>query len=409
MTKLLATLLYAAVFSGRSSVHAYSSILEQDEAGVEPNNLKGTTLFMNSGNAKNSNSFEKYISIYNRCCEPEFVLGGSRGECKCPVRTKKWWIFDWYSRWEAKCESSIAEKSSIMARLESNDDYSMILGLVNEFPALAKDLREPGDYTVFAPNNAAIELVEGLLDAYRAQNLLEEVIRTHVLGSVVKEADFESREYDTLATDEPVTVYFDGEHAKVGAFQNMCGSCDPPPAKITETDLQASNGVLHVIDFILVPDPYNGVSIMERLKLNPDVYSKFVAVLNYFPHLVEKLSKPGDYTVFAPTNDAIEKVEYLFGSLIQVEEIVKTHILDKVLKEADFPSVNKIKMPDSVSALDTLNPDVQVAIAMWYKGPSSVMVVGKALMGIGAVIDKTDIQGTNGVVHVITKVLTTCE
>jgi len=255
MTKLLATLLYAAVFSGRSSVHAYSSILEQDEAGVEPNNLKGTTLFMNSGNAKNSNSFEKYISIYNRCCEPEFVLGGSRGECKCPVRTKKWWIFDWYSRWEAKCESSITEKSSIMARLESNDDYSRLLSLLSEFPALVKVLREPGDYTAFAPTNDAIELVDvgDALEDLRKGGFLEELIKTHILGSVVKEADFESREYDTLATDEPVTISRDFYHAYVGAYQNLLSR----PAKITEPDLQASNGVVHGIDFVLFPNFQN--------------------------------------------------------------------------------------------------------------------------------------------------------
>mmetsp|Transcript_36346 Transcript_36346/g.87695 ORF Transcript_36346/g.87695 Transcript_36346/m.87695 type:complete len:260 (+) Transcript_36346:255-1034(+) len=255
MTKLLATLLYAAVFVGRSSVHAYNSILEQEEAGIESNNLKGTTQrelkmsYMNGGNSKIGNYFEKYISIYDRCCVPEFVLGGSRGDCKCPVRTAKWWIFDWYSKWEAKCESSITAKSSIVALASSNDDFSTLVTLLSEYPDLVDALSKPGTFTVFAPTNAAFDEITSTV-ATLTEDQIKEVLMTHVLGSVVKEADLSNgAAVDTLAAGEQVTVTLSDGKAFVSAAGNNNGA-----AEITATDLQASNGVVHVIDKVLIPD-----------------------------------------------------------------------------------------------------------------------------------------------------------
>mmetsp|Transcript_10689 Transcript_10689/g.30071 ORF Transcript_10689/g.30071 Transcript_10689/m.30071 type:complete len:123 (-) Transcript_10689:23-391(-) len=84
-----------------------------------------------SGDA--SGKFAKYVDIYNRCCDQTFeTLDSDKSPCKCPVRTFKGWgkWFNIYSKWEDKCETSILAKSSIAALASSNENFSILAGLL---------------------------------------------------------------------------------------------------------------------------------------------------------------------------------------------------------------------------------------------------------------------------------------
>jgi len=110
-------------------------------------------------------------------------------------------------------------------------------------------LSSSGTFTVFAPTNAAFDEITSTV-ATLTEDQIKEVLMTHVLGSVVKEADLSNgAAVDTLAAGEQVTVTLSDGKAFVSAAGNNNGA-----AEITATDLQASNGVVHVIDKVLIPD-----------------------------------------------------------------------------------------------------------------------------------------------------------
>jgi transforming growth factor-beta-induced protein len=124
---------------------------------------------------------------------------------------------------------------------------------------------DAGPFTVFAPTDAAfgaliatvneiLELEEGDdgfiadLDALVAAvglDYVEEVLLYHVLAGKLMAADVvQVTELDTLLAGFPLTVTVDGA---VVVLEGVL------PATITDVDIEASNGVIHVIDFVLLP------------------------------------------------------------------------------------------------------------------------------------------------------------
>jgi uncharacterized surface protein with fasciclin (FAS1) repeats len=124
----------------------------------------------------------------------------------------------------------------------SDPNFSTLVSLV-QAAGLAETLSGPGPFTVFAPTNAAFDAVPAsVLEQLQAdpQGALTEVLQLHVIsGEVLAEAaqDAAGTCVDTLGG--PVRVEEQGGQLTIGG------------ATITQTDIQASNGVIHVIDAVI--------------------------------------------------------------------------------------------------------------------------------------------------------------
>ena len=134
------------------------------------------------------------------------------------------------------------EQGTIVEVASGNPDFSTLVSAV-QAAGLVETLSGEGPFTVFAPTNDAFDaLPAGVLDALllpENKDALTSVLTYHVLPAEVMAADVAAGDVATVE-GSTVTIATDG-----GVMVN--------DAKVTTTDVDASNGVIHVIDAVLVP------------------------------------------------------------------------------------------------------------------------------------------------------------
>src|SRR6056297_3851078 len=137
-----------------------------------------------------------------------------------------------------------AQDSDIVDLAVATEDLSTLVTAVKA-AGLVETLQGDGPFTVFAPTDAAFEaLPEGVLDGLLAdKEQLTNVILYHVVsGKVMAE--------DVLTMDGAMVETVLGEDIEISIKDGMVYIND---AQVTTTDIEASNGVIHVIDTVLVP------------------------------------------------------------------------------------------------------------------------------------------------------------
>ena len=134
------------------------------------------------------------------------------------------------------------DPGTIVDIASSNEDFSTLVTAVTE-AGLVETLSGKGPFTVFAPTNEAFEaLPEGTLDTLLAdpQGALTDVLSLHVIsGEVNSEAAIAAAGTNVETLGGPVAVALDGDNLTVGG------------ATVVTTDIEASNGVIHVIDAVI--------------------------------------------------------------------------------------------------------------------------------------------------------------
>lgn len=143
----------------------------------------------------------------------------------------------------ASISANAEDKKDIVDIAAGNENFTTLVAAVKA-AGLVDTLKSEGPFTVFAPTNAAFAaLPEGTVE-----NLLKEenkaqlvaILTYHVVGAKVMAADVKSGEVKTVQ-GSPVTL----------AVKE--GSVTINGANITATDIEASNGVIHVIDKVILP------------------------------------------------------------------------------------------------------------------------------------------------------------
>jgi uncharacterized surface protein with fasciclin (FAS1) repeats len=134
------------------------------------------------------------------------------------------------------------EQMSIVATAEAAGDFTTLLAAV-EAAGLVETLEGEGPYTVFAPTDDAFAAlpegtVEGLLEDPEA---LSDILLYHVVPGEVTSDQVVTLESATTAQGSDVSIRVEGD----SVFVN--------DAQVIMTDIQASNGVIHVIDAVLLP------------------------------------------------------------------------------------------------------------------------------------------------------------
>ncbi|HRZ77505.1 MAG TPA: fasciclin domain-containing protein, partial [Bacteroidales bacterium] len=194
------------------------------------------------------------------------------------------------------------KQKNIVETAMANDNLSILVAAIQQ-AGLVDALSADGPFTVFAPTNDAFM---ALLNANPAWTSLEDideatlraVLLYHVTSGEVMAADLSDTYVSTLSpaiNDEPLSLQVS---TTGGVMFN--GSSKP-----VTTDIMASNGLIHVIDKVMLPQNVVG------LALNNPVFSSLVAALtrsDLTTDYVGILSGAGPFTVFAPTNDAFAEL-----------------------------------------------------------------------------------------------------
>jgi len=137
-----------------------------------------------------------------------------------------------------------AGNNTIVAVAAGNPDFTTLVSALRA-AELTEALGGAGPFTVFAPNNAAFaKLPPGTLeDLLKPENKkkLAGILKNHVVEGKVMAADVKSGNVKTL----------DGEKVEVAVENGKVGFGG---AQVIATDIEASNGVIHVIDAVVLPD-----------------------------------------------------------------------------------------------------------------------------------------------------------
>jgi uncharacterized surface protein with fasciclin (FAS1) repeats len=270
---------------------------------------------------------------------------------------------------------------------------------------LGTTLTGTGPFTVFAPTNDAFAALPAALPFNNAaeinaitdqatMNDLRNILLYHVLGSRVAAANIAngSSTATTAKTPAPNTIYL----SKNGAGVFINGN-----SKVVVADVAASNGVIHAIDRVLLPPTQTLAQLVAASAgANPAQFTVLLRALSR-PAAGELLAAAGaagsNLTVFAPTDAAFTALlaDLEKTSLDQVDDatlvaILRKHIVGSRVFSTDLVSGN----------VTTLNGTVTVAV-----NTSGVTVRGPGNATNNANVVTANVLATNGVVHVIDRVL----
>jgi len=276
--------------------------------------------------------------------------------------------------------------NDIVALATSTSDLSTLVTAITTAD-LTSVLQGDGPFTVFAPTNDAFDnLEDGVLETLLDNpDLLAEVLQYHVVSGKVMSTDLSNGDVATLLSGKSINVsIMDG----VVTLNNN--------AMVTNADNEASNGVVHIIDEVLLPEGFelpkdNIVSIASE---TPSL-SILVDALTMFPDLVDALSSDGNYTVFAPTNDAFTALLGIIGqsSLDDVpEDVIERLLKYHVISSAALMSGD---LTDGQMAATLLSDDDKV----------SVGISGSDVTINGANVTTANVEASNGIVHIVDAVL----
>jgi transforming growth factor-beta-induced protein len=280
---------------------------------------------------------------------------------------------------EKKEEMKPVSDMTIAEYALSDNNFSILVDALYKAD-LVNVLNSTANFTVFAPTNAAFNALFSELGISGIDELSKEtltpILLYHVLGTEAKSSMITSGYYNTLSPAQGSYISLKVDVSS-GVKLNKT-------TNVTKTDVDVKNGVIHVIDRVLLPPTVVGQA------LNNDSFSILVqAVVK--ANLVDALNGNGPFTIFAPTNAAFEALFSTLGisgiadltaeqlTPILTYHVVSGNVLSTQLSEGAVPTLNGESLSVSLSPAPEIN------------GTAKIIA--------------TDVQASNGVIHVIDNVL----
>ena len=271
-----------------------------------------------------------------------------------------------------------AQQKSIVETAVAAGNFNTLVAAVKAAD-LVDALSGSQPLTVFAPTDAAFEKIDpltmdSLLDpANRDQ--LKAILTYHVVAGRVKAADAYGLNSSKSLQGQRLNLNLRGETPTINN------------SKLVVTDIECSNGVIHVIDEVLLPASKN----IPETAVEAGVFNTLVAAVGA-ADLAGALSSPGPFTVFAPTDEAFAKLpEGTVETLLKPEnrqqlvDILKYHVVSGRIYDDEAVKAH--------SASTLLGRSLQISFS------------AKGLMVNDANVTAKNVEASNGVIHVIDSVL----
>ena len=251
---------------------------------------------------------------------------------------------------------------------------------------LVDTLKGAGPFTVFAPTDDAFaKLPAGTVDELlkpENKQKLSDILLYHVVSGKVMAADVVKLTSAATVLGKDVTVKVDMGNVYIN------------DAKVIITDIATSNGVIHVIDSVLLPPAEGAMAAKDIVDTAvADGRFKTLAAALGAAGLVDTLKGAGPFTVFAPTDDAFAKLP--------------AGTLDDLLKPENKKKLSDILLYHVVSGKVMAADVVKLTSAATVLGKDVTITVkdGKVFLNNTVQVIITDIVTSNGVIHVIDAVL----
>ena len=253
---------------------------------------------------------------------------------------------------------------------------------------LVDTLKGPGPFTVFAPTDAAFAKLGDISGLTSEQ--LAPILKYHVYKGAVKAADvtgLNGQIVKTVNDQADLAITIAGTKVILNNGKKRAGT-------LTQTDIVASNGVIHVLDTVL--DPADKPTDVVQTAIDNGGFTKLAGALTT-AELIPTLKGAGPFTVFAPTDAAFTALGDISGlTKADLTPILTYHVLASKTLAADVVKANGTRVGTVLSASGGANADKKVKVTV---------ANGKVLLDYAVNVSTTDIIATNGVVHVIDNVL----
>ena len=259
----------------------------------------------------------------------------------------------------------------------SDPNFSILEAAVVK-AGLANALSTGNPLTVFAPDNAAFAAA-GISEATIASlrvSTVDSILKYHVLAALVTSTSVPAS--DAVTPLLGINL-FASKNAN-GVFMNGI--------KVKQADISASNGVIHVIERVLIPP----TQTIAQIAASDTSFSFLVAAVSKVG-LLAAISGPGKFTVFAPTNAAFRAAGITDINAVPIgtlETVVKYHVLATNVFASD--------LINNTTAQTIQGGNLRITLP-----PAAIKIDGSASPVSN--IATANITATNGVIHVIDRVL----
>jgi uncharacterized surface protein with fasciclin (FAS1) repeats len=284
------------------------------------------------------------------------------------------------------CEDDPVAPNDIVSVVTSDANFSTLAAALTKAELVAT-LQGVGPFTVFAPNNAAftkagITSLTGLDKA-----ALTPILTSHVVSGKIAAKDVKSGTVGTVNTSNNIYMSVNS----TGVFING-------KIKVIQTDITKDNGIVHVIDDVIIPPSKTLVTIASENTNFSELVSLALAADPAVAAALTNANAAG-LTVFAPTNAAFTEFYKTTPKATLLLPANKALLTSVLLYHVVPGRVFSTDLPNVSGEVQTANTAGKVTFNL----ASGAKVVGKSSGASN--ITATNILATNGVLHVIDKVL----
>lgn len=284
----------------------------------------------------------------------------------------------------------------------SNPDFSILVAAVLKTDQAGLLSRANLNATVLAPNNAAFAQLPAPFNSAASISAisnpqqieaLRQILRFHIVQGRFNAAQFVNGAYNTYKN---AAVPFENQ---VFVSRNLPGDVFINGAsKVIAANVQATNGVIHVIDKVLLP-PSNDVAQIAAANGN---FTALVAALKK-TGLLNNVSMPGNITVFAPTDAAFAQLPAPLNNAANISAISDAGTINTLRNVLRYHVINgRVFSP-------SLRDNISVPTLLAGENVTIQLTGGPKVKGdgnpVGSNIVLTDLLARNGVIHVIDRVL----
>jgi len=283
------------------------------------------------------------------------------------------------------------QKNIVTVAVEAGQFKTLVAAV--QAAGLVETLSGKGPFTVFAPTDEAFAKLgkDAIADLLKPENKdkLTSILTYHVVAGEYPAAKVVAAKSLTTVQGADVTVAA-GKDVMVGT------------AKVLKTDIKASNGIIHVIDSVILPPAANTAEAsMKAAKKNlPNLVAvaskagSFNTLLKaaVAAGLADTLANGGPFTIFAPNDEAFAKL-----GKDTIADLLKPENKDKLAAILKYHVVSGAVMsPEAVKL---------TSAKTLQGGDLTLKVVDGKLTIDGAKVIAADVEGSNGVIHVVDSVL----
>lgn len=279
-----------------------------------------------------------------------------------------------------------------IAALAQQQNLTALLAAANKAGLSATLANSSVNLTVFAPTNAAFNTLAtqlGFADATAMVTALSPTALANILNYHVLPTRQTAAQLSTGAATRATAYTFDGSAATLAVSATGGVSLTDAvltQATVTTADVAASNGVVHLVNKVLVPPGV--LNVVQMAQANPAFSTLVDAVVD--ANLATTLSGTGPFTVFAPTNQAFDDIASTVATLTptQLGTVLTYHVLPAQVLAAQIPFGTPVA---TVSGQSITIQNTPLRIVDTTATPAPIAA--------------TDVRASNGVIHVIGKVL----